>query len=193
MKMFLALVVGLAIGAGAGGAIQGMRLKDEIVAAREKMVADSLAAAEAEMEIAAMAAGDDHGAVQLPLGQEEPVADGVADGGHAEVEVSDTLSAGAESVGADEGVQVAEGTEPEAPAEEAAPAMNAEGTRRLAKIFAAMKPADASDVLAEMSDAEVSAVLLQLSERQAAQILGTFDSDRAAALSRVLLTGRGGR
>lgn len=62
-----------------------------------------------------------------------------------------------------------------------------EASRKLARIFGAMRPGDAAAVLTEMTNAEVEAILLTLSERQAAAILGNFEPDRAAGLSRAVL------
>ncbi len=72
-----------------------------------------------------------------------------------------------------------------------AESIDGDGARRLGKIFAAMKPADAAGVLGQMSDAEAAAVLLGMSERQAAPILGSLPAERAAVLGRVVLAGRG--
>lgn len=68
---------------------------------------------------------------------------------------------------------------------------DAEGVRRMGKIFAAMKPAEAAAVLAEMQDAEAAAVLVQISDRQAAPILASLPVERAALLGRLVLAGRG--
>lgn len=65
-----------------------------------------------------------------------------------------------------------------------------DGSRRLARIFSAMKPQEAAAVLERMEDDEVRAVLVQLGDRPAAQILGSFEPDRAARLSRGVLEGR---
>jgi len=70
------------------------------------------------------------------------------------------------------------------------PSPAADVSRRMARIFAAMKPAEAAAVLQQLSDEEVGPVLLLVGERPAAQILGAFEPERAASLSRVVL-GRG--
>lgn len=67
-----------------------------------------------------------------------------------------------------------------------------EGARRLARVFGAMRAADAARVLAELSDPEVEAILIKLGDRQAGQILSTFPADRAAELSRRVLGRNGG-
>ena len=71
------------------------------------------------------------------------------------------------------------------------PAVTAEGARRMAKIFAAMRAADAAGVMAELGDREVAAILNELNDRQAAAILGQFDAERAARLGRLMLGGGG--
>lgn len=73
---------------------------------------------------------------------------------------------------------------------EAEGAPSPDAVRRMARIFAAMKPQEAAAVLGHMPDEEVRLVLLQIAERQAAQILGAFDPDRAAELTRIVLGSR---
>ncbi len=58
------------------------------------------------------------------------------------------------------------------------------GSRKLARIFGAMKATDAAAVLEMLSDEEIQQIILNLKERPAAQILGNFEPDRAARLSR---------
>ena len=70
--------------------------------------------------------------------------------------------------------------------------MDPEASKKLAKIFGAMKPKDAAAVLQEMKDDEVKAILLQINARNAAQILGSFQPAQAAGLSRAVLAGRAG-
>lgn len=62
-----------------------------------------------------------------------------------------------------------------------------DGSERLARIFGAMKPADAARVLEKLSDTEVRAVLRHVPDRKAAAILGNFDASRAASLSRSVI------
>jgi len=71
-------------------------------------------------------------------------------------------------------------------------AVTDEGARRLARVFGAMRAADAARVLSELSDPEVEAILIKLGDRQAGQILSTFPPDRAADLSRRVLGRAGG-
>jgi hypothetical protein len=72
------------------------------------------------------------------------------------------------------------------------PELDPAGAKKLAKIFGAMKPADAASVLAEMTDAEITAVLLQMNDRLAAPIVGELPPARAAALSQGVLREREG-
>ena len=67
------------------------------------------------------------------------------------------------------------------------PLVDPEASRKLAKIFEAMKPADAAAVLQGMENSEVRGILLSMDERQAGAILGGFEADRAAALSQLVL------
>ncbi len=65
--------------------------------------------------------------------------------------------------------------------------LNEEGAKKLAKIFAAMKPADAAKVLSKMSDEEVKAIVMHMAPRVAGQVVGSFEPTRAAALSKIVL------
>ncbi len=65
-----------------------------------------------------------------------------------------------------------------------------EASRKLARIFAAMRPEDAAAVLQAMLDPEVRAILLGMADRQAAAILGDFEAARAASLSQLVLATR---
>jgi flagellar motility protein MotE (MotC chaperone) len=67
------------------------------------------------------------------------------------------------------------------------PAAQEQALKQLAKIYAAMKPAQAAAVLTRMSDGEVKNILTHLSTRQAGTILGLMPRDRAARLSDLLL------
>ena len=67
------------------------------------------------------------------------------------------------------------------------PVIDPEASRKLARIFAAMRPADAAAVLQGMLDPEVQAILLGMADRQAAAILGDFETGRAASLSQLVL------
>ena len=64
--------------------------------------------------------------------------------------------------------------------------------RKLAKIFAAMRPREAALVLDQMQDGEIQVVLGFLGDRQAAAILGSLPPERVAAISRAVIhNGRG--
>ncbi len=60
---------------------------------------------------------------------------------------------------------------------------------RLAKMFTAMEPKGAAAVLERLDDEEAARVLGAISERQAGKILEYFTPQRAAGVSRALLTG----
>jgi hypothetical protein len=61
------------------------------------------------------------------------------------------------------------------------------GPRRLARIFAVMRPAEAARVLEQLDDREIRAILGHVGERKAAAILASFEPARAAAVSRGVL------
>jgi len=63
-----------------------------------------------------------------------------------------------------------------------------EGARKLSKIFGAMNPQDAANVLQRLGDEEIELILQQMTDRVAAPILEVFDPDRAAVLSRMVIT-----
>lgn len=74
---------------------------------------------------------------------------------------------------------------PQPPAGE--PAQLSESARRLGKVFAAMRPADAAAVLQQLTDAEARDVLLAMPDRAAGAILTQFEPGRAASISSGLL------
>lgn len=74
-----------------------------------------------------------------------------------------------------------------APASELAGDTAQAGSERLARIFGAMKPADAARVLEKLDDVEVRMILQHLADRKAAAIIGHFDAARAASLSRSVM------
>lgn len=80
-----------------------------------------------------------------------------------------------------------ESTGPAGSAMDDGPRIDPEASRKLAKIFEAMRPADAAEVLQGMKNSEVRGILLSMDERQAAAILGDFEAARAAALSQLVL------
>lgn len=61
--------------------------------------------------------------------------------------------------------------------------------RSLARIFAAMRPAEAASVMNHLGDADVVSILRFLNARAAAGVLGQLPESRAAAISRRLLSG----
>jgi hypothetical protein len=82
------------------------------------------------------------------------------------------------------------GTPPSAPdaaSATTAAAAREEGSRRLAKIFGAMRAEDAAGVLVGLTDDDVKAILTHVSDRRAAAILAELPPERAASLSRVVL------
>src|SRR5690625_1014862 len=62
-----------------------------------------------------------------------------------------------------------------------------DGSERLARIFGAMRPADAARVLEKLTETEVRAILRHIPDRKAAEILGNLDPTRAAEVSRSLI------
>lgn len=59
--------------------------------------------------------------------------------------------------------------------------------RQLARIYSAMKPTEAAEVLSHIGDEDVVGILTKFGTRQAAQILGAMPRERAAGLSQRLL------
>lgn len=70
---------------------------------------------------------------------------------------------------------------------------NEESIRRLARIFSAMRSAEAADVLKHLDDAEIVSILGFLNSRKAAGVLSALSEQRAAAVSRILMSRRGGK
>ena len=66
------------------------------------------------------------------------------------------------------------------------------GADQLARIFTAMQPRDAARVLGQLTDAEVREILTRMGARQAAAVLSNMAPERAAILSRTVLSGEGG-
>jgi hypothetical protein len=59
--------------------------------------------------------------------------------------------------------------------------------RQLSRIYSAMKPSEAAEVLSHLGEEDVIGILSKFGARQAAQILGAMPRERAAALSQRLL------
>jgi flagellar motility protein MotE (MotC chaperone) len=77
------------------------------------------------------------------------------------------------------------------PASGADAADRAASYKQLARIFGNMKATDAVKVMGLMTDDEVDGVIRQFAPRQAADLLANFPKERAATLSRRLLSPRG--
>jgi MgtE intracellular N domain len=63
--------------------------------------------------------------------------------------------------------------------------------KQVARVLSAMKPAEAAKVLAYLSDAEVEGILRAVGPRQAADFMTNLPKERAANLSRRLMTPQG--
>ena len=70
---------------------------------------------------------------------------------------------------------------------------NEESIRKLARIFSAMRAAEAADVLKHLDDTENVSILSFFNSRKAAGVLSALSEERAAAVSRVLMSRRGGK
>jgi hypothetical protein len=158
-------------------------------------VADTSSREGLETGAAASATVDASSGDASPAGTPLRSADaGAADGGAADEPVPDGGGEG-RSFSPGSGGDGGSGTEGSGPAPgESSPgsAYSDTGSQRLAKIFGAMDPRDAAEVLQGLTDDEVSAILVQMSERKVAAILSDFAPDRAASLSRVVLLARNG-
>lgn len=170
MRIAMVAVAGTVVGLLGGTGWGALHARDALVAAhlRDKAVEETAGAPPEEP------AGDP---VDASLAPDEAGVELVPDG------TETTATAAAPSEGS-----VAEA---EAIAGADAQGFDAEGARRLGKIFAAMKPVEAAGVLSQMPDAEAAAVLVQMSDRQAAPILASIPVERAALLGRLVLAGRG--
>jgi flagellar motility protein MotE (MotC chaperone) len=69
----------------------------------------------------------------------------------------------------------------------------ADSCRAIAKILAAMKPADAAKILAHLSDDQVEGILRASGVRQAGILLAQLTPERGAAMSRRLIIRREGK
>lgn len=68
------------------------------------------------------------------------------------------------------------------------PAVDPRGAREVAKILITMKPKAAAEIIAKLTDDEVETIVRQLNAKQVAALLGSLPQERAAMLSRRLLT-----
>ncbi len=211
MRILLVGAVATLLGAGGGSLVAGSRLKDDIIERLEEEASDASRGAERRdtrddgssegtSDPTAMPASVDLSASQPAAeenspngGQEldqpaaagggsdveEPSRPAPSDGGLSEPAPStaslDTASEA--TVQGDSGTNGSQSIDPEA-------------SSAMAKIFAAMRPADAAAVLQGMENPEVRAILLNMGNRQAAQILGGFEAGRAAALAQLILLTR---
>ncbi|NSW76561.1 MAG: hypothetical protein HPY68_07270 [Candidatus Atribacteria bacterium] len=69
-------------------------------------------------------------------------------------------------------------------------ASNPENVYRIAKIYSAMEPREAVQILEKFSDEEVVVILSAMKERQVAEILKAFPVERAAEIARKMMKGR---
>jgi len=177
-KLILGAVGGLVVGL-AGGTGYAIVTKPDappavMHAAADSLAVDSLAAHAAVIDPAAYGAED--GAEHTAPATSTPAHTPAADSAKTPVK------------------QVAATTPPPAPQPQPRATATADSaSARLGRIFGAMKPEDAAAVLARLDDAEVRAVLFQLSDRKAAEILARFPGDRAANLTKTLLSDAGSR
>lgn len=203
MRIVWVALIGLGVGLGAGTGVSAVRVRGELLAEKAQARADSLAARPA----AGAEHGDDGGVTVLLPPEEEDLSEVDAaygsDGGSGapapeapephpappaqEHVATDPVADTAGSPGDSSVVGSAGGTQVPQPNP-----VNPEGAKKLAKIFGAMKPADAAAVLMEMTDEEVTVILLQMTDRQAGPIVSAFSADRAAGLSSSLLRARKG-
>ena len=196
MKTWMIAAIAVAAGLLLGSAAGGLRASSEIVEAAQDSIAQAEAASIARLEADSI----EHAQVDPTAGAGEDstaaahaVADGSNDHGPAQDEhpVQAAATTDAELPATDMGLPSTGGA-PVVDATNAAPDDGEDerdaGARRLAKIFAVMDAGEAASVLRQLSDEEIEAVLRRMSERNAAPILEAFPPERAAALSRVLLT-----
>ena len=207
MKTPVMAAAGLVIGLAGGALFSGLGVKAEILEARAQAEADSLSALAhgervEEQESITVELPDPPPIIEeTPVVEETPAhQEGTAVAPPIEEEI-DTVEAPQDTMET-VGLPEVEGSSTEQVTAEAGPeerassltvVLNDEGSRKLAKIFAAMDPQDAAAVLAEMTDEEVTAVLLRMSDRKAAPVIASFPPERAATLSQaVLRSGAGG-
>ncbi|MEN3186378.1 MAG: hypothetical protein ABDK94_04505 [Atribacterota bacterium] len=65
-----------------------------------------------------------------------------------------------------------------------------ENVYRIAKIYSAMEPQEAVQILEKLSDEEVMVILAVMKERQVAEILKAFPVERAVEIARKMMKGR---
>jgi hypothetical protein len=183
----IAIVGGGAIGAVGAGAYSAFSADPVAI---EAVPAEDTAAVALEREVAAPARPP----IEPPVDRETP------SGGASEVDASGDMDAAADSI-AEEEAPAAVRTRPTQPAPGTTQVPFAPGPdpdslaraaanyQRLARIFAAMKPAEAAPVLSHLDDAQLEGILLAMQGRNAAPILAEMDPERAASISRRVLRG----
>ncbi|MGQ9473266.1 MAG: MotE family protein [Candidatus Caldatribacteriaceae bacterium] len=68
--------------------------------------------------------------------------------------------------------------------------LNPDNVYRVAKVYSAMEPQEAVQILEQFSDEEVVVILSAMKERQVAEILKAFPVERAATIARKMMEGR---
>ena len=171
-QMIIAAAVGLLLGLG-GGTAFAIATRADPPAAPAHAAADSLAVDSAAHALAADSSG--HATPGDSAGAPAADAHGAAETSHAQTPLPQTAAPA--PVG------------PPQPRTAVTPIPRADSVSvRLARIFGAMKPEEAAAVLAKLEDGDVKAVLFQLSDRKAAEILARFPGERAATLTKTMLT-----
>ena len=212
MKILLVGAAATALGLGGGALVAGTLLKGDIVQRLEQENSASAAARTAAARASRPgieASGSTAVQTSVDLSANQPAAGEVEEDTSGSGGVSEPASATSgdltsQSTGpaasAVEGGEpnesvstatsrnaTAESTGPDGSATDGGPRVDPEASRKLAKIFGAMRPDDAAAVLQGMEDSEVRGILMSMNERQAAAILGGFEIGRAAALSQLVL------
>lgn len=203
MKFVVFAAVGLLVGLLGGTGVAAFKVRGQLLEAYAQALTDSTAAARASDRTAPGASSGTRAAEDAAQTGGSSVADSAsaqASDGSVRVAARPGSASGAPAGAA--GAAGAAGTPdstgatpdsaavPAADGKQAALPISVEGARKLAKIFSAMKPADAAKVLSKMSDDEVKAILLYMDARQAGQVVGSFEPTRAATLSRIVLQGQ---
>ncbi len=122
-----------------------------------------------------------------------------ADSSHADSAHADTANTGTQAAAAEDSAVSAIAGAPVRPTAAAAPTVAATGAttdliakagayKQVARVLSAMKPPEAAKVIAFLSDDEVEGLLRSVGPRQAADFLTNIPKERAALLSRRLLT-----
>ena len=173
MQMIIAAATGLLLGMG-GGTAFAIATKADPPATSTHAAADSLTADSAAH--AAMSDSSGHAPADSAASPSGAGTHAAADGVHAQTPAAHSAAP-------------ATVDPPQARTAPVVPAPRTDTVSvRLARIFGAMKPEEAATVLARLDDPDVKAVLFQLSDRKAAEILARFPGERAATLTKTMLT-----